>query len=233
MRIALTSLVSGTLFGAGLALGGMTDPARVRGFLDIFGDWDPTLAFVMGGAVIVMAIAWRIVPRMAEPVVAGQFHLPTKSDLTPRLIGGAGLFGIGRGIAGPCPGPGNAAVFLVDLESDGVGKRGVGWLALGGGRFFCKQKTAYGLRISDWSSDVCSSDLLGSHPRFRHGRRRHCHGDRVAHRAPHGRTGRRWTISSADQIRSHPPPYRRGGPVRYRLGDCRALPRAGHRCACH
>src|SRR3546814_4370198 len=96
MRIALTSLVSGTLFGAGLALGGMTDPARVRGFLDIFGDWDPTLAFVMGGAVIVMAIAWRIVPRMAEPVVAGQFHLPTKSDLTPRLIGGAALFGIGR-----------------------------------------------------------------------------------------------------------------------------------------
>ena len=112
MRTALTSLVSGTLFGAGLALGGMTDPARVRGFLDIFGDWDPTLAFVMGGAVIVMAIAWRIVPRMAEPVVAGQFHLPTKSDLTPRLIGGAALFGIGWGIAGLCPGPGIAALVI-------------------------------------------------------------------------------------------------------------------------
>lgn len=112
MRTALTSLVSGTLFGAGLALGGMTDPARVRGFLDIFGDWDPTLAFVMGGAVIVMAIAWRNVPRMAEPVIAGQFHLPTKSDLTPRLIGGAALFGVGWGIAGLCPGPGIAALVI-------------------------------------------------------------------------------------------------------------------------
>ena len=112
MRTALTSIVSGVLFGAGLALGGMTDPARVRGFLDIFGDWDPTLAFVMGGAVIVMAIAWRIVPRLAEPVFAGEFHLPTKSDLTPRLIGGAALFGIGWGIAGLCPGPGIAALVI-------------------------------------------------------------------------------------------------------------------------
>ncbi len=112
MRTALTSLVSGTLFGAGLALGGMTDPARVRDFLDIFGDWDPTLAFVMGGAVIVMAVAWQIMPRLTEPVFAGEFHLPTKSDLTPRLIGGAALFGIGWGIAGLCPGPGIAALVI-------------------------------------------------------------------------------------------------------------------------
>ena len=74
MRTAFISLVTGTLFGAGLALGGMTDPARVRGFLDVFGDWDPTLAFVMGGAVIVMAVAWRLVPRMAEPFAAKEFH---------------------------------------------------------------------------------------------------------------------------------------------------------------
>lgn len=112
MCIPVTSLISGTLFGAGLALGGMTDPARVRGFLDIFGDWDPTLAFVMGGAVIVMAIAWRFVPRMAGPIVAEDFHLPTKSDLTPSLIGGAALFGIGWGIAGLCPGPGIAAMVI-------------------------------------------------------------------------------------------------------------------------
>lgn len=112
MRSGLASLVSGTLFGAGLALGGMTNPARVRGFLDIFGDWDPTLAFVMGGAVIVMAVAWRIVPRMAEPVLGEQFHLPSKSDLTPRLIGGAALFGVGWGIAGLCPGPGIAALVI-------------------------------------------------------------------------------------------------------------------------
>ncbi len=112
MRTGLISLATGILFGAGLALGGMTDPARVRGFLDIFGDWDPTLAFVMGGAVIVMAIAWRLVPRMAEPFAAEEFHLPTKSDLTPHLVGGAALFGIGWGIAGLCPGPGIAALVI-------------------------------------------------------------------------------------------------------------------------
>ncbi|QZD86520.1 DUF6691 family protein [Qipengyuania psychrotolerans] len=117
MRTAITSLVVGTLFGAGLALGGMTDPARVRGFLDIFGDWDPTLAFVMGGAVIVMAIAWLIVPRMAEPLIADEFHLPTKSGLTPSLIGGAALFGMGWGIAGLCPGPGIAALVIEPVSA--------------------------------------------------------------------------------------------------------------------
>lgn len=112
MRIALPSLVSGTLFGAGLAIGGMTNPGRVRGFLDLFGDWDPTLAFVMGGAVIVMAIVWRMVPRMAAPLFEEQFHVPTRKDLDPRLIGGAALFGIGWGIAGLCPGPGIAALVI-------------------------------------------------------------------------------------------------------------------------
>lgn len=105
-------LLSGALFGAGLALGGMTNPARVRGFLDLFGDWDPTLAFVMGGAVIVMAIAWRFVPRMAHPLFAEKFALPTRTDLTPKLIGGSALFGMGWGIAGLCPGPGVAALVI-------------------------------------------------------------------------------------------------------------------------
>ena len=100
------TLLSGTLFGAGLALGGMVDPARVRGFLDIFGDWDPTLAFVMGGAVIVMAIAWRIQARMAQPLIGATFALPDRTDLTPRLIGGAALFGVGWALGGYCPGPG-------------------------------------------------------------------------------------------------------------------------------
>jgi uncharacterized protein len=111
-RSWLVALLSGSLFGAGLALGGMVDPARVRGFLDIFGDWDPTLAFVMGGAVIVMAIAWRIQARMAQPLLAAKFALPDRSDLTPRLIGGAALFGTGWGIAGLCPGPGFAALVI-------------------------------------------------------------------------------------------------------------------------
>lgn len=112
IRRIFPPLVSGTLFGAGLALGGMTNPARVRGFLDLFGDWDPTLAFVMGGAVIVMAIAWRIQVAMAQPLFAEKFALPTRTDLTPKLVGGSALFGIGWGIAGLCPGPGVAALVI-------------------------------------------------------------------------------------------------------------------------
>ncbi|RZV34738.1 MAG: YeeE/YedE family protein [Sphingomonadaceae bacterium] len=116
-RLAPIALISGILFGAGLALGGMTNPARVRGFLDIFGEWDPTLAFVMGGAVIVMAIAWRFQARMAEPIVAGVFALPDRTDLTPSLVGGAALFGIGWGIAGLCPGPGFAALVIAPAKA--------------------------------------------------------------------------------------------------------------------
>lgn len=112
IRRIVPPLVSGTIFGAGLALGGMTDPARVRGFLDVFGDWDPTLAFVMGGAVIVMAIAWRFVPGMRHPLFAEKFALPDKTDLTPRLLAGSALFGIGWAIAGLCPGPGIAALAI-------------------------------------------------------------------------------------------------------------------------
>jgi len=108
----LIPVLSGTIFGAGLALGGMTDPARVRGFLDLFGDWDPTLAFVMGGAVLVMVVAWRIQPRLARPFFGEGFTLPGTSDLTPKLIGGSALFGIGWGIAGLCPGPGIAALVI-------------------------------------------------------------------------------------------------------------------------
>ncbi len=112
MRDTLIPLASGTIFGAGLALGGMTDPARVRGFLDLFGAWDPTLAFVMGGAVLVMALAWLVQNRMQRPVFAQGFSLPDRSDITLRLVGGSALFGIGWGIAGLCPGPGFAALAI-------------------------------------------------------------------------------------------------------------------------
>lgn len=108
----LPPLLSGILFGAGLAYGGMTNPARVRGFLDLFGDWDPTLAFVMGGAVLVMAIAWRFQQGMMRPLFAEKFALPDRTDLNARLIGGSALFGIGWGIAGLCPGPGVAALAI-------------------------------------------------------------------------------------------------------------------------
>lgn len=105
-------VVSGMLFGAGLTLSGMTDPARVRGFLDIFGNWDPTLAFVMGGAVLVMAIAWRLRARMLRPMFGEKFSLPDRKDLDARLIAGSILFGIGWGIAGLCPGPAIASLAL-------------------------------------------------------------------------------------------------------------------------
>ena len=117
IRTHLPPVVSGTLFGAGLALGGMVDPARVRGFLDIFGDWDPTLAFVMGGALLVMAVAWRFVPGMRHPLFAERFSLPDRNDLTPQLVGGATLFGIGWGLAGLCPGPGFALLAIAPLEA--------------------------------------------------------------------------------------------------------------------
>jgi len=117
MRQLLIPLASGTVFGAGLTIGGMTDPARVRGFLDLFGAWDPTLAFVMGGAVLVMAAAWLVQGKMIRPAFADAFSLPDRNDLTPRLIGGSALFGIGWGIAGLCPGPGFAALAIAPASA--------------------------------------------------------------------------------------------------------------------
>lgn len=116
-RRLLPPLVSGTLFGAGLTISGMTDPARVRGFLDLFGAWDPTLVFVMGGAVLVMAVAWRLRNRMVAPIFAERFSLPDRTDLDARLITGSILFGMGWGIAGLCPGPAVASLALSPLSA--------------------------------------------------------------------------------------------------------------------
>jgi uncharacterized membrane protein YedE/YeeE len=117
VRRLLPPLASGFLFGMGLTVSGMTDPQRVRGFLDVFGDWDPTLAFVMGGAVLVMAIAWRIQTRMAKPVFGERFSLPDRTDLDPRLLTGATVFGIGWGVAGLCPGPAVASLALSPVHA--------------------------------------------------------------------------------------------------------------------
>ncbi len=117
VRKLLPPLASGFLFGMGLTVSGMTDPQRVRGFLDVFGDWDPTLAFVMGGAVLVMAVAWRLQARMAKPVFGEGFSLPDRTDLDPRLLTGALVFGIGWGAAGLCPGPAVASLVLSPVHA--------------------------------------------------------------------------------------------------------------------
>ncbi|MEQ8516639.1 MAG: YeeE/YedE family protein [Chromatocurvus sp.] len=107
---ALAALLCGLMFGAGLALSGMTDTAKVLGFLDIFGDWVPDLAFVMGGAVAVTAILFTRVLRRSKPVLADTFSLPQSRAIDGRLLAGTALFGVGWGLYGYCPGPGLAAL---------------------------------------------------------------------------------------------------------------------------
>ena len=117
MRQILVALFAGTLFGAGLAYSGMADPARVQGFLDLFGQWDPTLAFVMGGAMIPMAVAWIIQRRLDKPFADAHFSLPGTSLVDRKLVIGAVLFGTGWGISGLCPGPGLADLALNPLPA--------------------------------------------------------------------------------------------------------------------
>jgi hypothetical protein len=112
MKQNLTALFSGLLFGFGLSLSQMIDRDRVLGFLDITGDWDPTLLFVLGGAVGFTIIAFRFVLRLPKPLLGEKFYLPTKKDIDRPLILGAAIFGIGWGIAGYCPGPGITALVL-------------------------------------------------------------------------------------------------------------------------
>ena len=106
----LAALFSGTLFGLGLAVSGMTNPAKVIGFLDVAGGWDPTLAFVMGGALLVTIPAFRLILGRPRPILGGDFALPKGSALDARLLGGAALFGVGWGLSGFCPGPAVAAL---------------------------------------------------------------------------------------------------------------------------
>lgn len=112
MRLPLASLATGTLFGAGLALSDMINPARVLAFLDIAGDWDPALAFVMGGAIIPMVIGYAFSKRMRTPLLDKSFFIPENRVLDSRLIIGAALFGIGWGLVGFCPGPAIAGLVL-------------------------------------------------------------------------------------------------------------------------
>ena len=102
---ALLAGLCGVVFGVGLAVSGMTNPAKVLAFLDAFGRWDPTLAFVMGGALAVSTLGFAAARRRARPWLAGSFAVPTRRDIDPRLVGGSVLFGVGWGLVGLCPGP--------------------------------------------------------------------------------------------------------------------------------
>lgn len=101
--------VAGAVFAVGLLLSGMTDPAKVIGFLDPIRGWDPSLAFVMGGAVLVYTMLFRAIRQRARPWLDVTFHLPTRRDLDRRLILGSAVFGVGWGLGGLCPGPGLVA----------------------------------------------------------------------------------------------------------------------------
>lgn len=100
----LFTVFTGVFFGAGIAVSGMMDPAKVLNFFDIAGNWDPSLAFVMMGAVLVTFVGYRLTWRRSAPLFATSFKIPTSAVLDSRLIGGSALFGVGWGIAGFCPG---------------------------------------------------------------------------------------------------------------------------------
>ena len=111
MRLLLNFL-TGLIFGAGLLLSGMADPAKVLNFLDITGTWDPSLAFVMAAAVVVTASGYWLVQRRTSPLLEESFQLPATRPVTPTLIAGSAIFGLGWGLSGFCPGPAITALAL-------------------------------------------------------------------------------------------------------------------------
>ena len=119
LRVVVAAVLAGALFGLGLAVSGMTDAQRIIGFLDVFGAFDPTLAFVLGGAVATTLVTFRFVLKRPHPLLTASFVVPAARAIDGRLIAGAALFGVGWGLAGYCPGPA-----LVNL---GVGAREALW----------------------------------------------------------------------------------------------------------
>jgi uncharacterized protein len=105
MMRPFVAFAAGVLFAIGLGISGMTHPSKVLAFLDVTGDWDPSLAFVMGGGVLVNLVVFRLALRRGAPLLAPSFSLPVKSALDPPLVLGATIFGVGWGIGGFCPGP--------------------------------------------------------------------------------------------------------------------------------
>lgn len=105
MKNSLASLVVGFVFAIGLGLSGMTQPQKVIGFLDLFGQWDPSLIFVMVGAIIVHFVTYKIIRKRSSPLLTTHWHVPTKNEITPALTTGAFIFGVGWALGGYCPGP--------------------------------------------------------------------------------------------------------------------------------
>lgn len=134
MRKNVVAFVAGVVFALGLGLSGMTQPARVIGFLDVFGAWDPTLAFVMGGAMLVYIAMYRLAMGRRAALLGGALQIPTRRDIDARLVGGALLFGAGWGLSGFCPGPAltslasgeaRVGIFVAAMSAGMLGYRGV------------------------------------------------------------------------------------------------------------
>lgn len=115
MKNGLAALVVGFVFAIGLGISGMTQPQKVIGFLDLFGNWDPSLIFVMVGGIIVHFATYRLIRKRKSPLFSADWHVPTKKEITPALVTGSLLFGIGWGLGGFCPGP--AVTSLASFES--------------------------------------------------------------------------------------------------------------------
>lgn len=105
MKNAVAALVVGFIFAMGLGLSGMTQPQKVIGFLDLFGQWDPSLIFVMAGAILVHFVTYKLIRKKSSPLLSSQWHVPTKKEITPALLMGSFIFGIGWALGGFCPGP--------------------------------------------------------------------------------------------------------------------------------
>jgi uncharacterized protein len=128
------AIACGAIFGVGVCVSGMVRPSKILAFLDLRGDWDPSLLLVMGAALALQAVAWVIVRRMRAPLLGGRFPAPSTGGIDARLAGGAALFGLGWGLGGFCPGPAmvstvsGATGSLVFVASMAAGMLGYQWL---------------------------------------------------------------------------------------------------------
>ncbi len=117
MKQALSAFLVGVIFAIGLGISGMTNPAKVKGFLDVFGAWDPSLIFVMVGAIGVHFFTYKLIRKRTSPLLSPSWQVPTKKEITPALVIGSVLFGVGWGIAGYCPGPALASLAGFQAEA--------------------------------------------------------------------------------------------------------------------